>query len=257
MVTGYSLMELFLNRADRAFKNFTRTLGPLDFHIMFWDSYQSDNEFFAVDMRHKNRAAIKQEAFHRRFGKRYRLTPQTPFLERVFVNTLRIPRQMSRHRLYSKRKPPHFCHSDPVCQHQRGENSPLHVLKMSFQENHFRPKADVAAVVMTDHLSSGSGESGFYPSAQEVLSHFDSFYRGEKDLIVYSISPLKGDMSCFKEGGYNAGATPPDGDGQAAGHHLAQLIEATGGQSYSLCADSYVPLAKKMVFDIKNPYERL
>lgn len=257
VVTGHSLIELFLNRADRTFKNFTRTLSPLDFEIIFLDSYQSDNEFFAINMRHKNRVAIKQEAFRRRFDKKYRLTSQTSFLERVFVNTLRIPRQMSRHRLYSKRKPSGFCHSDPFCKEKKGEDSPLHILTMSFQKDHFRQNATVAAVVITDHLPAGSGESVFYPSAQEVFSHFDSVYKGEKDLIVYGISPVKGDGGCFKEGEYSFA---PGQKTRAAGgtsHPLLQLIEETGGQNYSLCADSYVPLAKKMVFDLKNPYERL
>ena len=248
IVSGSPLMDFFLNYADQTFKGFTQALKPLNFEILFIDSYQTDNDFFAVNMRHKNEFAIHRESFDRSFRPEKRLTKNTPLLERVFINTLRIPRQTSWHRI-NQRTHHSPCPSDPVCRRNLKEQA-LKILQMSFQKNHFRKKAAVVAVIVTD-LRNGDEEDlkRDVPlvRAEDLLSHFDSFYEGEKDMIVYTISLVAEDSQCL---GKVRRALKKE---SAYASELKSLVQKTGGKNYSLCAKSYVPLARQMVFDLQGP----
>ncbi len=248
IVSGSPLIDGFLNHIDQTFKGFTRALQPLNFEMLFIDSYQTDNDFFAVNMRHKNESAINRESFHRSFRPEKRLTKHTRFLEKVFINTLRIPRQTSWHRINRRTHRTAACTSDPNC-HRGLRTQPLKTLQMSFHKNHFRKNATVVAVIVTDLRNGWEDLKRDNPpaSAEDVLSHFDSFYEGEKDMLVYTISLVEGDSQCL-------GKAHRDLKKESAyASELRSLVKKTGGKNYSLCANSYVPLARQMVSDFQNP----
>lgn len=154
------------------------------------------------------------------------LTPRTPDYDRVFSNTVRRPESIE------------CALTGRMC--PTGAEKPLLASILSMQKAigvnaaFFRPKTDLALVILTDEDEDQSGHPDSFALSRDVLSAFSATFLRTRSITAHSITVRPGDLAC-----YNAQAAQ-EGSGKAAyATAVNELVEATGGQASSICDSDY------------------
>ena len=241
-------MRQFLrsSRIRKVFKGFISALKPLDWQMMFTNADYGDR-FFLFNLGAGNGKAMALEHDGAKIQRKF-LNKQTPHHSSVFIDTLR------RHDSFEYTtdrgdgtETVNQCSLAPGCQSMTFNEQPLKSLKSAWTKNRsfFRPSADVAVIIYSD---SDEGEKHRHDSrrtkVKEVISAFEKQWGQDgKRLIAYGIIMVPGeDQECVDQYSHEG----------LFGTELARMAEVTGGTNYSLCDDSYVPLAKQMVHDFQE-----
>lgn len=137
----------------------------------------------------------------------------------------------------------HKCHLPPYC--QSWNEQPLKSLNSALVRNdeYFREDADVAAIIISD----SSEGAGLRPEKRMTAERVkDTFIENHpnKNMIAYGILMI--DEECQEE--YGRGWADED----KFSVEIAELAGLTDGTNYSLCDDSYAPLARQIVSDFQH-----
>ena len=246
-------MEHFLRskRIKQVFGGFIQALQPLNWQMMFTNADYGDR-WFLTNLGARDGKAMRLESNGRTLSTKV-LTKHNPQADSIFIDTLR------QHEFMEYTRPAgdsdneiSQCHLAPGCHSMTSNEQPLKATQASFVSNRslFRSNADVAVVIFSD---SDEGEKHKDQSkrtkADEVLKTFEEQWGVEnKRLVAYGIIMIPGeDSECVKK--YSSGFYAGEG---LFGTELARMAELTGGENYSLCDESYVPLAKQIVVDFQE-----
>ena len=247
---GSVSMGRFLSNVRDTFNGFIPALSPLDWKMWFINSEHGGSRLFLFPSR--DGRAMELEDNGRLLVEQYTLTKSVSNHERIFMDTLGIHRPKDWHRIYSqKRKRYNTCLLPPHCQGWNEE--PMKALKTSFANSrqHFRQNADiVAAVIITDSDEGRRSEDSDRVRAEYVLADFDRVFQKEKELLVYGITVKPGDTQCQNQ--YGRWLTNEN----AYAVHISELIQKTQGTNFSLCSQNFTPVAKKIVYDVQNSWQR-
>ena len=99
-----------------------------------------------------------------------------------------------------------------------------------------RGTADLAVVVLTNS-SEKKGRRGF-TLPEDIVSLFESLHGREKRLYVYAVTVLED--QCFEDMRSNPLALRRNHSAPL----VQRLVQMTGGQSFDICQESYVPIAE-------------
>ncbi len=250
VVDGSASMGKFLSNVRHTFSGFIPALSPLDWKAWFINAEHGGSRLFLFPSRDGKPFQLENNG--RLMVEQYTLTSRMKNHEQIFYWTLGIDRPVNWQRTHIHRRTKYnTCLLPPGCQGWNEE--PLKALKSSFtsSKEHFRKDADVAAVIITD-----SDEAKGKPDIERVkpayvLSDFEQAFKGEKELLVYGITVRPGDENCQSQ--YGRGLTNEN----AYSVYVSELIKKTKGSGFSLCDKSFVPLARKIVYDFQNQWTRL
>ena len=170
--------------------------------------------------------------------------------EKVFLDTLRV--HGSREFTYiapkggsaiRRERAVHKCQLPPYC--QSWNEQPLKSLNSALVENeeYFREDADVVAVIISDSDEGAGLHSSKRMTAEKVRDAFTENHP-DKNMIAYGILMI--DKECQSQ--YGEGWSDED----KFSYEIAELARLTDGINYSLCDDSYAPLARQIVFDFQH-----
>ncbi len=251
IVDSSNSMDHFLRRVKRTFAGFLPTIdASLDWKIMFTHADHGDHGFFLANWASSEGRAFSLERDGRRLlGEKY-LTKNMEDYRTVFIDTLRL------HDVYEYYddnsggdQELDSCDLPPGC--QGWNEQPLKALQGAFVRNRsfFRPGADVAAVIFSDSDEGEHTEPEKRVKAQDVVKAFHAEWGDEgKRFIAYPIIMIPGeDEECMKK--YSSGFWGGEG---VFGVEIARMAKVTNGTSSSLCANSYTPLARKIVSDFNS-----
>ena len=248
MDVSHSMGPFLTTRAiNKKFNGFISALEPLDWQMMFTNADYGDRWFLA-NLGARDGKAMRLEYNGKTLNSKV-LTKQTPQYHSVFMDTLRHHEEGE----YTRNRDQNVdqCHLAPGCQSMTFNEQPLKALKASFVNNRslFRPGADVVAIIFSDSDEGERHKDGSKRTkADDVLEAFQKQWGiDDKRLVAYSIIMIPGeDNQCVEK--YSSGFYPGEG---LFGTELARMAELTNGTNYSLCDESYVPLAQKMVADFQ------
>lgn len=247
---GSVSMGRFLMNVRDTFNGFIPALSPLDWKMWFINSEHGGSRLFIFPSR--DGKAMELENNGRLLVEQYTLTKSLPNHEQIFMDTLGIHRPKDWHRIYDqRRKRYNTCLLPPHCQGWNEE--PLKALKTSFTNSrqHFRNNADiVAAVIITDSDEGRRSKESDRVRAEYVLADFDRIFQKEKELLVYGITVKPGDTNCQNQ--YGKWLTNEN----AYSVYISDMIKKTQGTNFSLCSKNFTPVAKKIVYDVQNSWQR-
>ena len=250
IVDSSSSMFHFLRRVKKTFAGFLPTIdASLDWKIMFTHADHGNHGFFLANWRSSKGEAFSLERDGKRLlGEKY-LTKDIKDYRRVFIDTLRLH---DVHEYYDNRGDHELdsCDLSPGC--QGWNEQPLKALQGAFvrDRSFFRPGADVAVVIFSDSDEGEHTKPEERVKAEDVVKTFHAEWGDEgKKFIAYPIIMIPGeDEECMKK--YSKGFWRI-GEG-VFGVEIARMAKVTNGTSISLCANSYTPLARKIVSDFNS-----
>jgi hypothetical protein len=166
------------------------------------------------------------------------LTLRTPDYDRIFSNTIRRPESIE-------------CSlTGRLC--PSGAERPLLASVLAMQKavgsnaSFFRPKTDLALVILTDEDEDQSGRPEDFALSQDVLAVFAGTFLRTHSLTAHSITVRPGDVAC-----YNAQAAQASGTARYA-TAVNELVETTGGQAASICDSDYSSVLNKIGRSIRE-----
>ena len=235
----------FLRKVPKTFAGVIPALSPLDWQMMFTNA---DYGWFSRD----GRAMPLEDNGQVLLGQKY-LTKNMQNHASIFMDTLRV----HKHYEYLDKRGDQELRSNELPPYsQLWNEEPLKALKASFIENDdfHRLDADVLiGIIFSDGEEGEHTDPTERVKAEEVIQAFkDKFGKTGKKLLVYSIIMIpEKDAKCVEKyrwkgllGGYG-------GEG-VFGVELAHMADQTGGKNFSLCDESYVPLARQIVSDVQR-----
>ena len=246
-VMDYYLWEKegFLNR----FSSFLSEINPhLDWSAVFITADHSDSGKFlkGAFQRSENGRAFALES-DRGLLNLHNINPATPLYSSLFMYAItRYPKRNTVHTSIQRHRHRHqrVCSFPPYC--QRKYQQPLKALRASFAKNKkfMRNEADLAVVILTNSDEKPSKKSQEV-TPQEVVAEFQRVYGKRKKLWAFNIIILPGDQDCKAVNGKRNKKS-------AYGEIVSKLPALTGGGNFSICLNSYAPVAQGMVRVIRG-----
>ena len=202
------------NSIHSKMNGFISPLHELEWRIAFIDSHGRDDLHKPFSPLKYNGNTVINTNF---------ITKNTQFADKVFMDTLKDS-QFNR------------CEGNLLCRTplEKPLESLAKLIKSPYQ-GVIREPATLAAVILTDDFDN---DSGTIVNARHVMDALRVHHGEEKTLRVYSLSMDQGICSDQKH--------LSQGD---SAYHVGQLVQETGGMQFSLCADSYVPVAHRIAMD--------
>ena len=248
VVDSSNSMTHFLRKVEKTFAGFIQALNPLDWRMMFTTADYGD-WFFLFDWAAKNGSAMSLEDDGELLWKEKYLTKNTENYSSIFIDTLRVS-DIYEHSDDRGEQEKSDCELSPGC--QGWNEQPLKALQGAFVKNRsfFRNGVDVVAIIFSDSDEGEDSEPSKRVKAEQVVESFNKELgrSGDKKLKSYGIIMIPfEDEECRKK--YSSAWWGGEG---IFGTELARMSKITGGSNYSICKDSYLPLARKIVADFLN-----
>jgi hypothetical protein len=165
----------------------------------------------------------------------YVLTPSTPDYSNKFLKTVVRPQS-------------YLC--NPEC--PSGDEQPLRAMIQSMEKRDsdnagfFRPGADLSVLVLSDEDEKSTGGSNA-TRGDEVVGTFRSIWGDSKNLSVFGMIIVPGDVRCLAEQG--------GGSAVAFGARVHSLAQMTGGSTGSICDRDFGPALARIGQRVKRLLE--
>ena len=242
IVDSSASMFHFLRKVPKTFSGFAPTLNSLDWKMMFTNG---DHGWLS-----RSGKAMSLEDDGRVVWKNRYLSKSMPNYDSIFIDTLRVHKH---YEYLDDRKGDDYIPVNALPPYSQFRNEePLKALKASFTKNtgFYRSDADVVVgIIFSDSDEGEHTKAEKRVKAEQVIEAFESqFGRTGKKLLVYSLIMTPEDGECMEE---HRRRWFVGGEG-LFGTELARMADLTGGESFSLCNQSYIPLARQIVSDVQS-----
>lgn len=251
--TSESMYE-FLSQAEFTFDGFVQELAPLDWRIFFVnaDNGQNGDHLFAFNSPYgQGRLIPLEDEDDGEFVSQHKcLSKEVKNYESIFINTI-SHHAFDKYSDYGENYVSE-CDVSPGC---GGWNEqPLANLESALMKNKkaFRSDAHKAVIVISDNDEGENYTShvGKKVTPKDIVKVFKKLYKNHR-WVTYGVLLPPGDQKCQKQIYSGIWSSVVDRDDYSNPTSLAKLAKLTGGVNFSLCEESYRPLASKIVADFK------